>query len=366
MQLLKLKNQPFPIFILGSGRCGTTLLQRLLNSYDNVAIAGEHRGYLQYLAEAYYTAHFRIGKKNRPPDEVLDIAIDTLKNHTKWSAWTNWIHADSVTESYRNFLPELLAPKRVRENYHWGFKEIRYGLDNSVINLLLEIFPDSRFVIIIRHPTDTIASLRSLSMGEASTIEGLAKNWNKMYQNFYKWKTKRPKNFYIVRYEDIVAENNPGLSSLLKWLSLPLNSTHTEILQESEGRYESPLRKNGITPVSKLNGESLQKIYTITTPTRRLFNYNIVDKLLIVANAGRHQTKSGTVLINNVGKTFKLNEIGTLILNLSDGTRNTGDIISDLEKIYSDADKEDIRNSTLELFESLVSLQFLKFHTENN
>jgi hypothetical protein len=37
----------FPIFLLGTGRCGSTLLQKILNSVDNVMIYGEHGGFLR-------------------------------------------------------------------------------------------------------------------------------------------------------------------------------------------------------------------------------------------------------------------------------------------------------------------------------
>jgi hypothetical protein len=44
----------FPIFLLGTGRCGSTLLQKILNSVDNVMIYGEHGGFLRHIAEAYF------------------------------------------------------------------------------------------------------------------------------------------------------------------------------------------------------------------------------------------------------------------------------------------------------------------------
>ena len=44
----------FPIFLLGSGRSGTTLLQKILNSADDVMIWGEHGGFLKPIARAYF------------------------------------------------------------------------------------------------------------------------------------------------------------------------------------------------------------------------------------------------------------------------------------------------------------------------
>ena len=40
----------FPIFLLGTGRCGSTLLQKILNSVENAMIYGEHGGFLKQVA----------------------------------------------------------------------------------------------------------------------------------------------------------------------------------------------------------------------------------------------------------------------------------------------------------------------------
>lgn len=49
------------IFLLGSGRCGSTLLQRALNAHPDVVMYGEHEGFLGPLSNAY-------DKLTRTPD----------------------------------------------------------------------------------------------------------------------------------------------------------------------------------------------------------------------------------------------------------------------------------------------------------
>jgi len=48
------KNKKSPIFLLGTGRSGTTLLQRIINSAEDVIIWGEHGGFLSQVSEAYF------------------------------------------------------------------------------------------------------------------------------------------------------------------------------------------------------------------------------------------------------------------------------------------------------------------------
>ena len=46
--------QKSPIFLLGTHRSGTTLLQRIVNSSEDALIWGEHGGFLSQIAEAYF------------------------------------------------------------------------------------------------------------------------------------------------------------------------------------------------------------------------------------------------------------------------------------------------------------------------
>ena len=53
-KLLKRDREKSPIFLLGTHRSGTTLLQRIVNSSEDAMIWGEHGGFLGDIAEAYF------------------------------------------------------------------------------------------------------------------------------------------------------------------------------------------------------------------------------------------------------------------------------------------------------------------------
>ena len=50
---METKKKETPIFLFGSGRSGTTLVHRLLNSVDGVYLWGEQGRFIKHMAEAY-------------------------------------------------------------------------------------------------------------------------------------------------------------------------------------------------------------------------------------------------------------------------------------------------------------------------
>lgn len=121
-----------PLFLIGSARSGTTLLQRILNSFDGVCIWGEHGGFFQSMAESF-----------------------------------NAFKKDAVVRQLKS-----LATENKENLKFYGFKEIRYGYkgtevsprstsDDGVLDFLKDVFPESKFIFIVRHPFDVITSTLS-------------------------------------------------------------------------------------------------------------------------------------------------------------------------------------------------------------
>ena len=105
----------FPIFLLGTGRCGSTLLQKILNSVDNVAIYGEHGGFLKQIAAAYFL-NFEdemiekyIMSQNAAGRDPLSV-FEILKNPQLWSAWTNWYNRHTVKDNFRASIESFFNP----------------------------------------------------------------------------------------------------------------------------------------------------------------------------------------------------------------------------------------------------------------
>ncbi len=152
-----------PIFVVGTGRCGSTFIQTSLSATGAVWVWGEHAGMLQGLLR-----WSRDMRHKRPLREfVFPFAgrdpVSKLRDpdaSAEWEvSWLNNLAEEDFTELERIAIRHLLARRLPPGKTRWGFKEILYGEDDGMLERLLEIFPAARLVHMVRHPLDTVESM---------------------------------------------------------------------------------------------------------------------------------------------------------------------------------------------------------------
>ena len=202
-----------PVLLVGSGRCGSTLLQSVLNTNPEFLIWGEHNGFLRQIAAAYYDAvHPRF-----PDQSALDAVdrIKKLRSARRWSAWDNLCGTEEFRERFRGFTRSLFAGPTSRAR--WGFKEIRYGHtpDDRTLRFMFDCFPETRLLILVREPEATIFSVLShwafadqrqgnIHLDELDQrILAAAGSWNVQYMHLHSVAQAHAANCRTVRYEDL-------------------------------------------------------------------------------------------------------------------------------------------------------------------
>jgi len=259
-----------PIFLLGTGRCGSTLLQKILNSVDNVVIYGEHGGFLIHIAEAYFLnlEDQKIEKyilSQNVEGEDPNSVSESLKDPQVWSAWTNWYNQETVKKNFRDFIESFFNPISLNQKVHWGFKEIRYGLHDRVLEMLAELYARGRFIFIVRNPADVVASKISARMSDG--IKADAHSWleqNSYFWEFYRLNTERS---WFIRYEDLINENASQLDQLFHWLGFSLTDRQINVIKITKPGYHGRPR-----PVS-LENDQIDEINQITAELRKELDY---------------------------------------------------------------------------------------------
>jgi len=205
-----------PVIIVGSGRCGSTLLQSVLNSNPEFLIWGEHNGFLRRIAAAYYdAAHPRFPDKS---DLDGEHRIKRLRDGRRWPAWDNLCGEAEFLEQFRAFVRSFFADPTGRAT-RWGFKEIRYARDGQdhTLRLMFDCFPQTRLIVLIREPAPTIFSMLSRwafaenRHGDIQTDEldqrilAAADSWNVQYMHLHVLSQAHAQNWLPLRYEDLAS-----------------------------------------------------------------------------------------------------------------------------------------------------------------
>ena len=203
-----------PVVLVGSGRCGSTLLQAVLNSNPELLIWGEHNGFLKQIAAAYYDAAHPLF-----PDKLElsgEQRVKQLRNSRRWPAWDNLSGEKEFLERFRAFIRSLFADPTGRAT-RWGFKEIRYArtADDRTLQLMFDCFPEIRLIVLIREPEPTILSAlsrwvfadqRNGSIGVDvldQHILAAADAWQVQYMHLNSLVQTHAPNCLPLRYEDL-------------------------------------------------------------------------------------------------------------------------------------------------------------------
>ena len=216
-----------PIFIFASGnRCGSTLLQRLLNSNQDILIWGEQRGCLRDIlpaSEAF--AEWSFDKDDERDTFRLRGYDNFLPNLSPPPE-----HIQRATQRYVEMLFAEPAAKLGRRV--WGFKEVRYPV--TIALLLQEYFPGARFVHLTRNIEDCLLSLKrweaSGVWSRAWTLQSI-ENWVLVNQGFLA-RGRKLNKLLSVRYEDMTAEEPQAFAAkLASFLDLPATSLDATVFR---------------------------------------------------------------------------------------------------------------------------------------
>jgi hypothetical protein len=243
-----------PVFVLGHARSGTTLVQRVLNSYDDVLVWGEHAGVLRDVAAAWHRAATsdQFFKDARPLAEVLRDSDPAAS----WQAWMTWVDPATWTALVRAFVEGLFLPEGLPGKRVWGFKEVRYRgqASDPTFALLRHLYPDALWVFVVRHPLEVMASQRRTPFGPR-TLRDLRTNvatWCARYESYRALAEQPDVRAVWVRYDDLVGPRE-DLQALLHALGRTLGPAQVRVLEAEGGRgssfaHEGPIERWRILP----------------------------------------------------------------------------------------------------------------------
>lgn len=243
-------------FIVGMGRSGTTLLTNMLNSNPEIIASPEN----EFIIHSYNTFY----QQNFSDEKVVDAFIDMFSQNFNRviSIWKPGPELKSdilqlKDTSFANIckLAYLNYPLSLKDknNVTWVIdKNPSYSLH---IDKISEIFPDAKFIVIVRDYRDNILSRRKYS-DENVPIHKLAADWNYYYDSIFKSLATKNIPFHLIKYEDLASDPTKHLQSLCSYINVPYTEQMLNFQELSK-----EIKKHAVENVSKEKNEKIQRMH---------------------------------------------------------------------------------------------------------
>lgn len=189
-----------PVFIVGFPRSGTTLMDTVLRGHPGIEVAEE--------SDAVPTM---VNRLSGPSDEHLAALIDL---------------PDAAVERARSVYFEALA--RHVETSEATLRVVdRFALNSVYAGEIHRVFPDAKFILMLRHPADCVLScyLRTFVESSANDSFHSLDEAAQLYDRVMRLWTQITELFDLdlieVRYEDLAADIEQTCRPILEFIGVP-------------------------------------------------------------------------------------------------------------------------------------------------
>lgn len=201
-----------PFFVVGASRSGTTMFRLMLNAHSRLDVPPETWFVIDLMNRFTPTQRLE-------PSDVSD-ALDVILGHWRWREWG--VPDDRLrnvaSALQQPTLAELLdAMYRLHDpgKARWGEKTPGYLTE---ITRLSRVFPDGKFIHVIREGRDVLVSLRKTGWhGDVSWA--IAGYWaDALREGRRQGKGLGDSRYLEIRYRDLVLETEPTLRLVCEFL----------------------------------------------------------------------------------------------------------------------------------------------------
>jgi hypothetical protein len=219
-----------PFFIVGTGRCGSTLLAQLLEPHPQVALTDEAR-----LLDALW---FFFQFANLPAFQEKEFQFAyPFRLH----GWVGRQYTGDFAAVLRDHAAAMLEEFYARRFGHKPFTHYGDklpGIEAAVA--MAELLPKTRFVVLSRDPRDSYCSVRAWAsvpgtkrinpLLEPPGLEDFAHHWRNLYGGAMQYLPDR----MHLRYEDLIADRHASLARVMAFVGLPLAPEQNGTLERPE------------------------------------------------------------------------------------------------------------------------------------
>lgn len=211
-----------PIFIVGCGRSGTTLLRTMLNHHSKLAIP---------LESLFITDYLR-ARPSTPPETFRRLILNEYELKEWGMPFTPADFEGCVTaKDFIDRAHELYLRQQHKEV--WGQKTprfVRFG------DLLKRTYPQAKFIVVIRDPRAAVSSLIRSNVHHSNALFA-ARRWLRDMGAGVKLKAAYPDDVFLLRYEDLISAPEDSLRQVCAFLGIDFELPMLEYYKTGTAEY---------------------------------------------------------------------------------------------------------------------------------
>uniref|UniRef100_UPI0040499425 sulfotransferase family protein n=1 Tax=Gelidibacter sp. TaxID=2018083 RepID=UPI0040499425 len=254
-----------PIFIFSLPRSGSTLLQRVLMTHDEICSLAEPWILLPHVYILKEEGTLAEYSSQTAFDGTSDF-INNLPNN----------RADYIN-SLRKFMLELYEKQCKKGERFYLDKTPRYYY---IIDEIVELFPDAKFIFLFRNPIHVYASIVNTWGGKRfkklySTYDDMIFGTKELSKGYTKYKSKS----IAINYERFVTNTQEELENIATYLNIDINLSIVNEFskQDTKGALGDP---TGVKTYSKISSEGLDKWKeTFNSFIRKKYAISLLNKI---------------------------------------------------------------------------------------
>ena len=224
-------------YVMAIGRSGTTLLANILDAHPNIVVPPESF-FVLHLERKY--KHEKIWSEATISKFIDDVYVDR-PFRLMWKVPRN------VVEESFGQKPKITtfneACNRIRASYNSSFKEKnialfgdKHPIYSNFSGRMMQINPDAKLIHMVRDPRGTgSGQIKTFNRKDALAVGYL---WSRYNGNLLKLKILYPKNYFLLKYEDLVLNPEETVRCVCDFLEIPFDEMMMEYRKKTIDRFE--------------------------------------------------------------------------------------------------------------------------------